>query len=539
MKKISTGITGLDVILEGGYPLGKTTLLKGGPGTGKTIFCQLFINSCLLKNYHVSFIMSEESPENMMSSMDEYGFNTTEAIKNNKLSLLNFCPNFNDQIAGEFELDIVLLRTQQSLAPSNNILIIDSLQNLFVGLRTENHVRSLLSLFDWCREHDVTLLCTVSKTPIKESGGLFEEHASDCVITIDQKITEKLMTRYLRILKYRCSSHGTNEYPFLLTKAGVSIFPITDITLNRPQSNNRVLTGIKKLDSMLGGGFLETSSIMVSGSSGTAKSLISATFAASCASSNKKVIFLSYEESISEYTNNVQSAGIDLKSHIEKNTLLLKSSRSVNMGIEEHLISIINLVDEFQPEVLIIDPITSLLDMGSSLEVKSLLLRFISYLKNRHITILLTELLKEEKQYRSIIGLSSLVDTWIKLSQEVSNGELNRSLRVIKSRGTKTSNQIKEFIITDKGLNIEEPYIGSGGVLFGSEKEEKILINQQKHQSLQQELNEIEVQLKKIDTNDAANCRFKFDLIEKKNRINLDLSHIESINVLNKKIREE
>lgn len=539
MEKLPTGIGGLDAILQGGYPLGHPTLLKGGPGSGKTIFCQLFAAQCLAAGWHVSFITCDEPPSMLIKNMDAYGFQASKAVDEDKLSMLDFCPNFSDQFVGEFELEAILLRVQTSFPGPKNILIIDSLQNLFMGLETENHTISLFKLLSWCREQNITLLCTGADNLGTGYDESFEEYASDCVILINQQVTEKLMTRYLRVLKYRGTGHGTNEYPFLLTQKGVSLFPITDVSLEKQQSSKRFSTGINKLDHMLGGGLIESSSIMISGSSGTAKSLISATISAKFSSDSIKTLHLSYEESAFKYIQNVKSIGIDLEPLVKNKSLFLKSTRSVELGLEEHLISIINLVDELQPGLLVIDPITSLLDMGTSTEVKSLLVRFISYLKNRNITLVLTELLKEENNYRSIIGLSSLADTWIKLKQVESNGEFNRTVSIMKSRGSKTSRQIKEFKITNDGIRIENPYLGAGGMVFGSEKDERKMLDEQKHALLNKQLDEINSQIAIINKDkNLEKVEFKFALLEKKNKIEMALKDLNAISVLNKKLRD-
>lgn len=548
MKKLSTGIDGLDSILGGGYPEGLPTLIKGGPGSGKTIFSQIFAHTCINQGHDVTFVTCDELPDRIIQNMDAFGLEASQAIKQKKLHLLDFSPTLSDQVVGEFELDAVLFRLKASLVGKHPVLIIDSLQNLFMTLKTDNQLMCLSMLFNWCREQKITLLITAGEGFFQDKDNYFEEYAADCVIFITQAMDKKLMTRYLRVLKYRGTSHGTNDYPFLLTQHGVSLLPITEARLNRAQEKQRLNTGIAKLDHMLGGGYLESSSVMISGESGTAKSLLAATLAHACCRAQKKVVYISYEESAVDYLTNIRSIGLDLDEFIKNKQIVLKSMRSFEMGLEEHLITMINLVQDFKADVLIIDPISSLLDMGTSSQVKSFLVRFLSYLKGKNITIILNELLKGSGEHGAIstMAISSLVDTWVQLRRDASNGEFNRTIHVVKARGSKTSNQIKEFSISAEGLSIEDPYIGRGGMLFGSAKQEKMLLDQQAHAFIQEELAEINQELEVMGTHTYAPHtqeyvkykKFNFYLLEKKRKLERELNDIKAYLVDNKLSRE-
>lgn len=541
MNKISTGVAGLDSILHGGYPAGKSTLLKGGAGNGKTVFCLLAAHSNLVAGNHVTFITCDENPIEIVKNMDNYNLRATEMIDAGQFNILDFRPNVTDSVVGEYELDAVLLRVQNNISGESPLLIIDSLQNLFMNIETKAHVTSLLKLFSWCHDRNITLLTTFGENLERVFEGYFEEYAADCVILLEQAVNNNLMTRYLRILKYRSSAHGTNAYPFLLTKNGISVFPITDATLERTVDSALCSTGIKKLDDMIGGGYLSSSSIMISGASGASKSLLAATFASSALKAGKKVFYISYEECRNEYINNAHSIGIDFRKYLKSEQLIFQSIRSVEMGLEQHLIAIINMIDKISPDLIVIDPITSLLDLGDYNQVKSLLVRFVAHIKQRNMTILLNELLRDIDDFKSVVGVSSMVDTWIKLRQIESNGELNRAIHIIKSRGNKTSNQVKEFVISDDGINIEDPYTGKGFIAFGSDKKQRLLIDAQRAKLLVSQLSELDEQIAAINKtqhDDIACLKIKSDLLEKKQTIELELQNTHAINQLNSQSRE-
>ncbi len=547
MRKISTGIKGLDIILKGGYPEGCPTLLKAGPGCGKTIFCQLFTNQSTIDHHNVCFVTCDEAPNIIVENMDKLGLQGTVALKNHTLRILDFRPSLADAIVGNFELKAILLRIQNNLTGQNPILIIDSLHNLLIGVDPKENDLTLLELFNWSRENKITLLCTSSDAFLFDREYLFEEYVTDCVILLKQTIRDKLMTRYLRIEKYRGSAHGTNEYPFLLNGNGISLFPITDSQLNNKDSKKRCSTGNPKLDSMLGGGYLEASSIMISGISGTAKSLMVSQISCAAVSNKKKVIYFTYEESYSDFLYNIKSAGINIANALKKHLFILKSIRAVEMGLEEHLINIFDAIDNECPDLVVIDPVTSMLDIGTALEVKSLLVRFVSNLKTRNITIFFIELLKDSKGLQHIIGISSLIDTWIKLDLKEANGEMNRSIQIKKSRGSANSKQIKEFVISNKGIEIQDPYIGGGEIVFGSTKKQKMLLDKQIRLSLQEQLYEINDQIKRLDRykdksisiEEIKNENLKFSLQEKKRDLEVKLKNIDAIEFINRQSREK
>ena len=323
-----------------------------------------------------------------------------------------------------------------------------------------------------------------------ERDNVLEEYAVDCVIHLSQNIEDHLMTRYLRVVKMRGAAHGTNEFPFSVTQNGISILPITATRLKDTDYTARVSTGVEGIDIMLGGkGYQRSSAVMLSGRSGSGKTIFAATMAKAVLERGQKVVFISFEESREALVLNLGSVGLNLSESIEVGNLLIHGTRAVEMGLEDHLISIIDLIDRESPELLILDPISALSDLGTSRQVKMLLVRFVSHVKDMGISFMFTELLPDASEDYSSLAISSLADTWIRVRQVEDNGELNRLVNVVKSRGTKTSNQVKEFTITGQGIVIEEPYIGEGGMVVGAAKAARITaeVEKEKHKAIELE----------------------------------------------------
>jgi len=496
-EKVSTGIRGLDDILNGGYLKGKPTLLKGGPGTGKTIYTLFFAHAQVQANESVIYLTCDEKPEQIISHMDNFGLEGSKLQKQGKICILDFTPEFSDQIVGEFELSALLLRVEQAKIKYNaTTLIIDSLQSLLLGLGGYDPHLELLNLFHWARQERLTTLTTIADIKTILHYDIYEEYVVDCAIELEQTIQKNLMTRYIRILKLRGSPHGTNKYPFAILHNGINIIPITQTRLNTKSGQGSQSTGIKKLDEMLGGeGYRFGSTILLSGRSGTAKSLFAANFAKEAAENGKKVLYISFEESPDDFIRHTQSANVDLLPCIKKKKLTVHARRSVEMGLEDHILSMIEMDEHHEFDIIILDPISSLLDLGSILDVKMIFIRFISYMKSKNKTLLFTELLPDSAGERSFLGLSSLIDTWIRLSHVANNGELNRLLFIAKSRGTKTSNQIKEFVISDTGIHIEEPYIGDKEMVFGSQKAAFVLRDKQESNARLEEISHLNTEL--------------------------------------------
>ncbi|MCG7932879.1 MAG: circadian clock protein KaiC [Candidatus Thiodiazotropha lotti] len=501
-QKISSGLKGLDTILNGGYPAACPTLLKGGPGTGKTVFSLGFAHAQLQQGGSAVIATCDESPERLVGYMDKFGMQGSAHLASGKLLILDFRPNLDETVVGEYDLSPILLRISHAIEKSNaEILVIDSLQNLMMGLGVTEPRKEILELFDWVREKGVTTLVTTSAAQDDLQPSLLEEYAVDCVIHLSQHLNNQLMTRYLRVLKMRGSAHGSNSYPFSLNHSGVSLLPITATRLDHRMMTDRVSTGIPRIDNMLGGeGYYKGASLMISGRSGSGKTIFANTMVHQVLQQGVKAIYVTFEESESDMIRNLQSVGIDLTEYCDSGQLLIHSGRAIEMGLEDHLITIIDLVDKTSPELLVLDPVSALIDMGSSQMVKMLMIRFISYIRELGSSLLLTELLPDASDDYSELAISSLVDTWFRLRQVESNGELNRLINVVKSRGTKTSNQVKEFTIGEKGIVIEDPYIGEGNLVVGSAKMSRVKQDQEEADRKRFELNQIEQALSTLQT---------------------------------------
>ncbi|HAT8638069.1 TPA: circadian clock protein KaiC [Legionella pneumophila] len=527
--KTKTGVKGLDDVLNGGYLKNEPTLLKGGPGTGKTIFTLFFTHEQLKSNNNVIYITCDESPEKIIAHMDGFNLEGGKFLQEGKFLILDFTPVLSDEVAGEFNINALLLRIEHAQQKIKaNTLIIDSLQSILLGIKNYDPNYELLRLFQWARQKNLTVLTTMAETQTILQTEIYDEYVVDCAIELKQKVNNDLMTRYLRIIKNRGSSHGTNEYPFSITHKGISLLPITSTKLNTTIPAEYLRTGIKALDRLLDNkGYQTGSQIIISGRSGTAKTLFAASFAQSAVRQGRKVLFISFEESPNDLIHHVKSINIDLMKDITKKKLHINSRRSVEMGLEDHIISIIELTEEKQFDVLILDTISALLDLGNTMEVKRLFIRFISYMKSLKKTLLFTELIPDYSKELTILGLSSLTETWIRLSNVENNGEFNRLIHIAKARGIKTSNQIKEFYVTNKGINIEAPYLGDNQMMFGSQKSAHILREKQELQQRKEEIKRLEreitnlteIQHAQLKIQEANFIAKRSELIAKKNEL--------------------
>ena len=353
-------------------------------------------------------------------------------------------------------------------------VVLDTIENLFSHLANESILRSELGrLFNWLKDKGVTTIITGEKGHGTLTRHGLEEYVSDCVILLEHRVNHQISTRLLRVVKYRGSVHGTNEYPFLIDEEGISVLPITSLRLINKVSTERVPSGIPSLDKMLGGkGYFRGSSILISGTAGTGKTSLAASFVDAACRRGEKALYLAFEESPQQICRNMASIGLDLHEHIEKGLLKFQASRPTLNGLEMHLVTIHKMVTNFKPNVVVLDPITNLVTVGSLSEVRSMLIRLIDFLQTEQITVLFTALsLNTVITEQTDEGVSSLVDTWLLVRDIESNGERNRGLYVMKSRGMKHSNQVREFVITDDGLDLIDVYLGVEGVLTGSARE--------------------------------------------------------------------
>ncbi|KAA0993448.1 circadian clock protein KaiC [Dyadobacter aurulentus] len=482
LQKSPTGIRGLDEITAGGLPSGRPTLICGAAGSGKTLFSMEFlVHGAKLYNEPGVFVAFEEKSEELTVNVASLGYDLQQ-LQADKLIKLDHVHIERSEIeeTGEYNLDGLFIRLGYAIdSIGAKRVVLDTIESLFSGLNNQAILRAeLRRLFEWLKEKGVTAIITGEKGEASLTRQGLEEYVSDCVILLDHRVENKISTRILRIIKYRGSVHGTNEYPFLIDEEGISVLPVTSLGLNNPVSSERISSGIPALDKMLGGeGFFKGSSILVSGTAGTGKTSIAGSFINEACKNGQRCIYFAFEESPQQIVRNMRSINIDLQKHLDSGVLLFSASRPTLNGLEMHLLAMTKLIDKFQPAAVVLDPITNLITVGSASEVKSLLTRLIDYLQAAEVTVLFTALAyNENKTEQSDEGISSLVDAWLLVRDIEFNGERNRGLYVMKSRGMKHSNQVREFVISDQGLKLVDVFLGPEGVLTGSARETQQLL---------------------------------------------------------------
>ena len=477
LPKTLTGINGLDEITEGGVPKGRPTLICGEAGTGKTLFSiEFIVNGATKYNEPGVFVAFEEKSEELATNVASLGFDLNKLIADKKIRVDHVHIDRSEiEETGEYDLEGLFIRLGYAIdSIGAKRVVLDTVENLFSGLENEAILRAeLRRLFVWLKDKGVTAIITGERGEGKLTRQGLEEYVSDCVIVLDHRIQNQISTRRLRVLKYRGSIHGTNEYPFLIDETGISVLPITSLKLNHAVSTEKVSSGIPSLDEMLSGkGFYKGSSILVSGTAGTGKTSIAANFARATCARKERCLFFAFEESPGQIIRNMRSINVDLEPFVKKGLLQFYASRPTIYGLEMHLVVFYKMVKEFKPSTVILDPITNLITVGDQNEVKSILIRLLDFLQQEGITVMFTALSQVSNpggnQEESV---SSLVDVWIAVQDIELNSERNRGIYVLKSRGMKSSNQVREFVITDRGIEIEELIIGPHGVLIGSARE--------------------------------------------------------------------
>jgi circadian clock protein KaiC len=481
LQKSPTGISGLDEITRGGLPLGRPTLLCGSAGCGKTLMSiEFIVRGALEFNEPGVFMAFEEKADELATNVASLGFDLNTLVADKKIRIDHVHIERSEiEETGEYDLDGLFIRLGYAIdSIGAKRVVLDTIENLFSGLTNQNILRAeLRRLFGWLKEKGVTAIITGERGENSLTRQGLEEYVSDCVILLDHRISNQISTRLLRIVKYRGSMHGTNEYPFLIDEDGISVLPITSLALNLEVSTKRITSGIESLDKMLGGdGFYEGSSILVSGTAGTGKTSLAASFVDANCRNGKRCLYFGFEESPSQIQRNMRSIGLDLFAHVESGLLEFHSSRPTLFGLEMHLVAIHKRIKKFQPDIVVLDPITNLITVGSVSEVKAMLIRLVDFLQNEGITVLFTALaLNNTINEQTDEGISSLVDSWLLIRDIEFNGERNRGMYVMKSRGIGHSNQVREFIITAAGLDLVDVYLGPEGVLTGSAREAHIV----------------------------------------------------------------
>ena len=474
LLKCLTGIHGLDEITLGGLPRGRLTLVCGGAGCGKTLFGMEFLIRGATEFDEPGVCLSfEETADELADNVASLGFDLATLIKQKKLAIDHiYLERSLIEEAGEYDLEALFVRIGHAVdSIGAKRVLLDSVEALFAGLENQSVLRAeLRRLFRWLKERNLTTIVTGERGQNTLTRHGLEEYLSDCVILLDHRVTETVLTRRLRIVKYRGSTHGTNEYPFLIESDGISVLPVTSMDLKYAACNDRVSTGVPALDSMFGGsGYFRGSSILVSGTSGTGKTSLTAHFVDAACARGEKCVFFSFEESADQIMRNMRSIGIDLKRWVDKRLLHFHSVRPTTFGLEMHLVKIHKIIKEFGPRIVVVDPVTGLLHAGTASETRSILLRLIDFLKEKQITAILTTLTSgANPQEQTEVDISSLVDAWLLLRDIESGGERNRGIYVLKARGIAHSNQIREFLLTRHGIELREIYLGEAGLLTGS-----------------------------------------------------------------------
>jgi circadian clock protein KaiC len=477
IEKTRTGITGLDEITGGGLPTGRPTLICGSAGAGKTLLSIEFILRGAIEFGEPGVIMAfEETVADLEMNVASLGFDLKKLQKDNLIRIDHVRVERSEiEETGEYDLDGLFIRLGYAIdSIGAKRVMLDTIENLFAGLKNESILRAeLRRLFTWLKEKGVTAVITGEQGEKTLTRQGLEEYVSDCVILLEHRVVNQISTRLLRVVKYRGSLHGTNEYPFLIDEEGISVLPVTSLLLNNEVSSDRVSSGVPSLDKMLEGkGFFRGSSILVSGTAGTGKTSIATLFADATCRRKEKCIYFAFEESPQQIVRNMSSIGVDLQQHISSGLLQMHASRPTLFGLEMHLVAIHKKIRKFKPSTVILDPITNLITVGSVAEVKSILIRLIDYLQSENITVMFTALtLNNIVNEQTDEGVSSLVDAWLLVRDIETNGERNRGMYIMKSRGMKHSNQVREFVITDKGLDLLDVYVGVEGVLTGSARE--------------------------------------------------------------------
>jgi len=472
--KSPTGIQGFDEITNGGLPTGRPILVCGGAGCGKTLFgMEFLVRGAMQFNEPGVFMSFEETNEELIKNVASLGFDLEDLVKHKKIALDHVHIERSEiEETGEYDLEGLFIRLGYAIdSIGAKRVVLDTIESLFAGLPNQLILRAeLRRLFRWLKEKGVTTIITGERGEETLTRQGLEEYVSDCVIMLDHRVTEQSSTRRLRVVKYRGSLHGTNEYPFLIDENGFSVLPVTSLGLEHIVSNERISSGINELDKMLEGkGYYRGSTVLISGTAGVGKTSIAAHFAEAACKRGERVLYFCFEESPNQLMRNMLSIGIKLEIWVQKGLLKFQATRPTLYGLEMHLAATHKAVNAFNPDIVILDPINTFIIGDKEIEVKRMLMRIVDFLKANQITALFTSLTSNQNPLESSnVGISSLIDTWLLLRDIELNGERNRGMYVLKSRGMANSNQIREFILTDNGVELREVYIGASGVLTGS-----------------------------------------------------------------------
>jgi circadian clock protein KaiC len=549
IEKVPSGIKGLDEIMGGGLPKGRTALVTGGPGTGKTMLAlEFLVRGASEFGEPGVFISFEETEDELIANGASLGFDLP-GLRDRGLFTMDFVRVERAEIeeTGEYDLEGLFIRLDYAVSSIGaKRVVLDTIESLFSGMANTSILRGeLRRLFRWLKDRGLTAIVTGERgnnTLMREG---LEEYVSDCVIFLDHRVNEQISTRRLRVVKYRGSKHGTNEYPFLMSDQGFMVLPVTSVELNYEASTERISSGIPHLDQMLGEkGYYRRSFILVTGTAGTGKTSLASTFTEAACRRGERTVYFAFEESPDQIMRNMASIGVNLKLYRDAGLLLFSAERPTFYGLEHHLLKMINTVEAFNPSVVVVDPFSNLPEVGSPREVRSMMQRLVDIFKKRGITMLFTSLTTGgENPETTDVGISSLSDTWILLKSIETGGERNMALYVLKSRGMEHSNQVREFRITDKGLDIFNVYVGPEGVLTGSARIIQEAREKEREEALRQEISRLEKNLEErrgIMESRIGQIRseFEYEKNELANRIDEKNISLKSIARMRKEMSE-
>ncbi len=465
LQKTPTGIEGLDEITNGGLPTGRTTLVCGGAGSGKTVLGMEFLVHGIQNHGEPGVFMAfEETEKDLAENVASFGYDLEKLQAEGKLAIDHvFIERSEIEETGEYDLEGLFVRLGNAVDTINaKRVVLDTIEVLFAGLRNQSIIRAeLRRLFRWLKDRGLTAIVTGERGDGLLSRYGLEEYVADCVILLDHRVTEQLSTRRMRIVKYRGTLHGTDEYPFLMSENGISVLPVTSVGLNHTASNERISSGVADLDLMLGGkGFFRGSSILVSGTAGTGKSSLAMTFLKAACERGERALYCGFEESKDQLTRNMTSIGLDIRPWIEKGLLHFYTVRPSSLGLEAHLASIHQIIKRVDPKVVVLDPITNFISVSEGGGIKSMLTRLVDFLKMQGITAMFTHLSTLGGRLEATDeSVSSIMDSWLLLRDVEHDGQRSCALYVLKSRGMAHSHEMREFLLTDNGIRLGGIYI--------------------------------------------------------------------------------
>ncbi len=528
LPKAPTGIEGLDEITEGGLPLGRPTLVCGSAGCGKTLMGIEFLVRGVLDYHEPGVLMTfEETAEELAANVASLGFDLA-ALQADKMLRVDHVHIDRSEIeeTGEYDLEGLFIRLGHAIdSIGAKRVMLDTVEALFAGFPNEAVLRSeIRRLFRWLKDKGVTTIITAERGDGTLTRQGLEQYVSDCVILLDNRVIDQITTRRLRIVKYRGSTHGTNEYPYLITEDGISVLPVTSLKLEHQVSDEIVSSGVPELDEMFTRrGWYKGSSILITGTAGTAKTTLAASFAREACRRGERCLYFAFEESPAQLIRNMRTVGIDLQPCVDQGLLRIEASRPTLNGLELHLVKVHKLIKDFKPQSVVIDPISNMVSVGSLSEVRSMLTRLIDYLKVNNITALFTALIsaRDGRMEMTEEGVSSLVDTWLSVRDLEGIGERNRGLSILKARGMAHSNQVREFIVTEQGIQLLDVVIGPAGIITGASRltqrmQEQARLVAQQHEIARKD-RELERRRRVLEAT-IENLRTEFETVEEELR---------------------